>query len=142
MGYGDPVVELHVSWDGKPNELQAQCRDHPSVRALMQRAQQALPAGAAFELHVRPKAPRHPIKQQFIARRLFAGRLRDIGTGKPVESIQWAVALEHVAHTGDPADQTPPTFSLLSRQQGDEQFRFECRNTAAQLVEPIRIECR
>jgi hypothetical protein len=137
-GHGVPSIEFHVSFDRNREEMTSQGEDHSAIRSFLQRARQALPKGSEITLYARAKMEN---KQQFIARRLFAGKWSDVGTGVPKESIRWGVSLEHVAQPGEPRDQAPPTFTLLPRQQADSQFRFECRNTSPRLLGPITIKC-
>jgi hypothetical protein len=139
--YGTPAIELHVSFDDNPDDLRAQGDRHPAIASFVRRATQSLPRGSEIQLFVRPKMPRHPQKQQFIARRLFAGKQVDVGTATPEARIRWGIVLEHVAHPGEAPDQTPPTFTLLARQKADEQFRFECRNPSPRLLGPVPVCC-
>jgi hypothetical protein len=140
-GFGVPLIELHVSGDGNPAEWKSQGASHQAIRSFIQRAKQALPTGAEIRLYVRAIKPREPVKQQFIARRLFAGNQVNVGTGTPEMRIRWGISLEHVAHIGETPSQAPPTFTLLPRQQADDQYRFECQNFSARLAGPIQVRC-
>jgi hypothetical protein len=137
--HGLPVIEFHVSFDGSAEELKRLGNTHSAIAGFIRRARQALPRGTEITLCVRAKIDDK--RQQFIARRLFAGEPVDVGTGKPDVKIRWGVGLEHVAHPGESQGQTPPTFTLLSRQRADNQFRFECRNTVPPLFGPERFRC-
>jgi hypothetical protein len=138
-GHGEPIIELHVSFDGNGADMKARGPSHPAVVNFIQEAQrQAGLRGHGFNLVVRARSYG---SQRFIARRLFAGEEVNVGTGVPDVRVRWGIALEHVALRCDAPNQTPPTFTLLPRQQADDQFRFECRNTLPQLLGPIRVQC-
>lgn len=136
-GHKEPVIELHVSFDGNGAAMKAQGVAHPDVVNFIQEARrQPGLSGHRFTLVVRSRS--HG-SQRFIARRLFAGEEVNVGTGTPNVRVRWGIALEHVALRNDAVNQTPPTFTLLPRQQADAQFRFECRNAGPRLLGPIPI---
>lgn len=138
-GHGVPTVELHVSFEGNGVDLKTQAATHPDVRDFIDQARRQ-PDLRGHEFHLFVRARSHG-SQRFIARRVFAGDRVDIGTGTPNVRVRWGVALEHVAHQNDAPNQTPATFSLLPRQQADEQFRFECQSPAPRLITPIHVRC-
>lgn len=138
-GHGEPVVELHVSFDGNGAEVMQQGVAHRDIARFIQQAQrQSGLRGHQFSLVVRARS--HG-SQRFITRRLFAGEETNIGTTVPEIRVRWGIALEHVALLTDAAKQTPPTFTLLPRQQADDQFRFECRSAGPRLLGPIPVQC-
>jgi hypothetical protein len=134
--HGVPRIELHTSFDGNGNDLITQGTSHPDVADFINRTRAKLAPGQQIDLYVRARSYG---SQRFIARRLFAGDFANVGTSTPNVRVRWGVALEHVAIPGDAPNQTPPTFSLLPRQQADSQFRFECRNPDPRLLGPITI---
>jgi hypothetical protein len=137
--HGEPVIELHASFDGNGADMKAQGVAYAQVANWLDEArQQAGLRGHEFSLVVRARS--HG-SQRFIARRLFAGERVNVGTGVPDVRVRWGVALEHVALRTDAPTQTPPTFTLLPRQQADSQFRFECRSVGPRLLGPIPVRC-
>jgi hypothetical protein len=142
--HGEPTIELHVSFDGHYPDMLAQGVAHPVVANFVYEAQRQLrPRGAAainheFRLFVRARS--HG-SQRFIARRLFAGEPSIEDPAVPDVRVWWGIALEHVALRNDAPNQTPPTFTLLPRQQADNQFRFECQNTGPRLLGPVVVRC-
>ena len=138
-GYAEPSIELHVSFDGNGNDVKNQGAAHPVVDNFIQHAKQEPGLrGHEFSLFVRSRS--HG-SQRFIARRAFAGDQVNVGTGTPNVRVRWGIALEHVAHLNDSPNQTPPTFTLLPRQQADDQFRFECQNSSPRLLGPLTVRC-
>jgi hypothetical protein len=138
-GYDEPNLELHVSFDGNGNDVKTQGAAHPEVDNFIRQAKrQPGLRGHEFSLFVRARS--HGT-QRFIARRAFAGEQVNVGTGTPNVRIRWGISLEHVGHLNDSPNQTPPTFTLLPRQQADDQFRFECQNLGPRLVGPIQVCC-
>jgi hypothetical protein len=138
-GHGEPAIELHASFDGNGADLKAQGVAHPVVANFVREAQrQAGLRGHEFSLVVRARS--HG-SQRFIVRRLFTGETANVGTGIPDVRVRWGIALEHVALRTDTQNQTPATFTLLPRQQADDQFRFECQNPSPRLLGPVTVNC-
>jgi hypothetical protein len=137
--HGEPIIELHVSFDGNGADMKARGAAHPLVSTFIQEAQrQAGLRGHEFNLVVRARSH---FNKRFIARRLFAGEEVNVGTRVPDVRVRWGIALEHVALRADSPQQTQPTFTLLPRHQADAQFRSECRDVGPQLVPPTTIRC-